>query len=185
LDTRGLSNVPGWQTGGQHDSHWYGPPAPPALPPAHPRAQLYLPRSQIEWQTRGQRDSNRFRQDVPSQSWGYASDGIYMPQEHRAPRPCMVLSTSLLYRSRRQLHELAVLDRRATGVAMSVGLGNPVAPLLSLQGPASRPSSPHLTSPHFSSPHLTVSWRRVTEASPLQTTVKASAHWLRRDIHRG
>jgi hypothetical protein len=50
---------------------------------------------------------------------------------------------------------LAVLDRRATGVAMSVGLGNPVAPLLSLQGPASRPSSPHLTSPHFSSPHLT------------------------------
>jgi hypothetical protein len=68
LDTRGLSGVPGWQTGGQ-------------------------------------RDNNGFGQDVPSQSWGYASDGIYMPQEHRAPRPCIVLSASLLYRSRRQLHE--------------------------------------------------------------------------------
>jgi hypothetical protein len=135
--------VPGWQTGGQHDNHWYGPPAPPAPPPAHPRAQLYPPRSQIEWQTGGQRDSNRFRQDVPSQSWGYASDGIYMPQEHRAPRPCMVFPRRSCIARVASCMSLAVLDRRATGVAMSVGLGNPVAPLLSLQGPASRPSSPH------------------------------------------
>jgi hypothetical protein len=53
---------------------------------------------------------------------------------------------------------LAVLDRRATGVATSVGLGSPVALFLSLQGPASRPSSlstpPHLTSLLLTSPCL-------------------------------
>jgi hypothetical protein len=64
---------------------------------------------------------------------------------------------------------LAVLDRRATGVATSVGLGSPVSLFSSLPGPASRLSllstpphlisplltSPHLTSPHLTSPHLT------------------------------
>jgi hypothetical protein len=128
LDTRGLSGVPGWQTGGQ-------------------------------------RDNNRFRQDMPSQCWGYASDGIYMPQEHRVPRLAWFYPRRSCIAHVASCMSLAVLDRRATGVATSVGLGSPVSLFLSLPGPASRPSSlstpPHLSSPH---PVLAAEQRNTTSA---------------------